>query len=146
VLHRQMEGSLEPSWWSNFMMDSWGIADRRETWLRVTLGASWVVGEDPEVDEHNEGGKWSLVAKREDINKLTVSAKARGWTAMDETSIDNPPGVKGRAGEEWTGIWGASINEHSSSSTMARAGAGVTMQVEGETLEGYKLGAHQGWT
>jgi hypothetical protein len=102
------------------------------------------VGEDPEVDEHNEGGKRSLVAKGEDINRLTVSAKAQSWTAMDETLIDDPPGVKGRAGEEWTVIWVASISKHSSSSTMARAGAGVTMQVEGETLEGYKLGVHQG--
>ena len=102
------------------------------------------MGEDPEVDEHNEGGKRSLVAKGEDINKLTVSAKAQSWTAMDKTSIDNPPGVEGRAGEEWTGIWGASISKRSSSSTMARAGTGVTMQVEGETSEGYKLGVHQG--
>ena len=102
------------------------------------------MGEDPEVDKRNEGGKRLLVAKGEDINKLTVSAKAQSWTAMDKTSTGDPPAVKGRAGKEWTGIRGASISKRSSSSTMARAGAGVTMQVEGETLEGYKLGVHRG--
>ena len=52
------------------------------------------MGEDPEVDKRNERGKRSLVAKGEGINELTMSTKARSWTAMDEKSIDNPQELK----------------------------------------------------